>query len=60
MTRGRPQGGLFLFIVAEDGQMAKKTQSSTDQVAIHDQTLSGGEGGELHQTAEDGFDILTT
>ncbi|WP_313607157.1 catalase C [Rhizobium sp.] len=40
--------------------MAKKTQSSTDQVAIHDQSLSRGEGGELHQTAEDGFDVLTT
>ncbi|MEH0074778.1 catalase [Pannonibacter sp. Pt2] len=27
---------------------------------IHDQTLTRGEGGELHQTAEDGMDILTT
>lgn len=40
--------------------MAKKTQSSTDQVAIHDQKPSRGNGGELHQTAEDGFDVLTT
>ncbi|AYD05214.1 catalase C [Neorhizobium sp. NCHU2750] len=40
--------------------MAKKTQSSTDHVAIHDQTLSRGAGGELHQTAEDGFEVLTT
>jgi catalase len=40
--------------------MAKKTQSSTDQVAIHDQTLARGEGGELHQTTEDGFEVLTT
>ncbi|WP_283180006.1 catalase [Gemmobacter sp. 24YEA27] len=27
---------------------------------IHDQTLTRGAGGELHQTAEDGFDTLTT
>ncbi|MBW9090787.1 catalase C [Rhizobium wenxiniae] len=40
--------------------MAKKTQSSTDHVAIHDQKPSRGNGGELHQTAEDGFDVLTT
>jgi catalase len=60
MTRGRPQGGLFLFLKPEDGQMAKKTQSSTDRVTIHDQTLTRGQGGELHQTAEDGFEVLTT
>ncbi|WP_312408304.1 catalase C [Rhizobium sp.] len=40
--------------------MAEKTQSSADQVAIHDQKLSRGNGGELHQTAEDGFEVLTT
>ncbi|MBO0144011.1 catalase C [Agrobacterium sp. Ap1] len=40
--------------------MAKKTQSSTDRVTIHDQTLTRGQGGELHQTAEDGFEVLTT
>lgn len=40
--------------------MAKKTKSAADQVAIHDQTLSRGNGGELHQTAEDGYDVLTT
>ncbi len=27
---------------------------------IHDQTLTRGHGGELHQTAEEGMDILTT
>ncbi|MEV4607266.1 catalase [Neorhizobium sp. LMR1-1-1.1] len=40
--------------------MAKKTQSSTDRVTNHDQTLTRGQGGELHQTAEDGFEVLTT
>ncbi len=40
--------------------MAKKTQLSTDRVTNHDQTLTRGQGGELHQTAEDGFEVLTT
>jgi catalase len=40
--------------------MAKTTKTATDQVTIHDQTLSRGQGGEFHQTAEDGFDVLTT
>ncbi|SFB59208.1 catalase [Rhizobium sp. NFR07] len=40
--------------------MAKQTKSPTEQVVIHDQTISRGQGGELHQTAEDGFDVLTT
>ncbi|GGG22260.1 catalase [Rhizobium wenxiniae] len=40
--------------------MAKTAKPATDQVAIHDQTLSRGQGGELHQTAEDGYDVLTT
>ena len=33
---------------------------SKDSVEIHDQRVLRGEGGELHQTAEDGFPVLTT
>lgn len=41
--------------------MAKSSKSKqTKANTIHDQTLSRGEGGELHQTAEDGFPVLTT
>ena len=46
--------------------MAKRTTrascstSSTDTVTIHDQQLHRGAGGELHQIAEDGADVLTT
>ena len=37
---------------------AKKTPKNA--VKIHDQSLRRGEGGELHQTAEDGHPVLTT
>jgi len=41
--------------------MAKKsTRSNVDGVTIHDQALIRGQGGELHQTAEEGYDVLTT
>jgi catalase len=36
----------------------KKTPKNT--ATIHDQKLGRGEGGELHQTAEDGYAVLTT
>jgi catalase len=40
---------------------AKSASSPTaDSVAIHDQQLHRGAGGELHQFAEDGHDVLTT
>jgi catalase len=40
---------------------AKPTsRPSSDEVKIHDQQLHRGTGGELHQFAEDGQDILTT
>jgi catalase len=38
--------------------MAKTPKSA--KATIHDQTLTRGSGGELHQTAEDGFPVLTT
>jgi len=37
-----------------------KTTSPSDTVTIHDQQLHRGQGGELHQLAEDGQEILTT
>src|SRR6478735_2508126 len=42
--------------------MAKKTKtvSPANTVTIHDQKLHRGEGGELHQFAEDGHPVLTT
>lgn len=42
--------------------MARKTAKTAapDGVTIHDQQLQRGNGGELHQTAADGADILTT
>ncbi|WP_416066495.1 catalase [Rhizobium sp. ZK1] len=42
--------------------MARKTgkTAAPDGVTIHDQQLHRGNGGELHQTAADGADILTT
>ena len=42
--------------------MAKKASktSKSDTATIHDQKLHRGEGGELHQFAEDGHPILTT
>ncbi|KQV82152.1 catalase C [Rhizobium sp. Root1220] len=45
--------------------MAKRPTKSlsspaADAVAIHDQHLHRGAGGELHQFAEDGHDVLTT
>jgi catalase len=41
---------------------AKPTSNSSpgNIVTIHDQQLHRGEGGELHQFAEDGHDVLTT
>lgn len=42
--------------------MAKKstTTSPSSAATIHDQKLHRGEGGELHQFAEDGAPVLTT
>ncbi|ABD89160.1 catalase [Rhodopseudomonas palustris] len=42
--------------------MAKTSKRSAERSStVHDQKLSRGEGGELHQTAEDlGLDVLTT
>ena len=42
--------------------MAKRPAKTTasDTVTIHDQQLHRGAGGELHQLAEDGHDVLTT
>ncbi|TGP39335.1 catalase HPII, partial [bacterium M00.F.Ca.ET.230.01.1.1] len=45
--------------------MAKKPETTasagkSDVVTIHDQKLSRGEGGELHQTAEGDAPVLTT
>lgn len=37
-----------------------KTSAASDTVTIHDQQLHRGNGGELHQFAEDGHDTLTT
>jgi len=39
---------------------ATKTDRSGSTVTIHDQQLHRGAGGELHQFAEDGHDVLTT
>jgi len=41
--------------------MSKKTtRPSADVAVVHDQTLQRGNGGELHQVAEDGYPVLTT
>ncbi|MET0877459.1 MAG: catalase [Tardiphaga sp.] len=40
--------------------MAKSSRSSTKPVTIHDQQLTRGEGGELHQTAQGDTPVLTT
>ncbi|OYU91591.1 MAG: catalase HPII [Bradyrhizobiaceae bacterium PARB1] len=40
--------------------MAKSTKRSNAGVNIHDQKLVRGEGGELHQIAGDGDEVLTT
>jgi len=41
--------------------MAKSAKKTPKNAAkIHDQSIRRGEGGELHQTAEDGFPVLTT
>ncbi len=41
--------------------MAKSAKKTPKNAAkIHDQSVRRGEGGELHQTAEDGFSLLTT
>ncbi|MBD9375593.1 catalase [Rhizobium sp. ARZ01] len=41
--------------------MARKPSLPTSDIAtIHDQKLHRGEGGELHQVAEDGHEVLTT
>jgi len=37
-----------------------KTPAADNTVTIHDQQLHRGTGGELHQFAEDGQDVLTT
>jgi catalase len=39
---------------------AARKSGTASTVTIHDQKLHRGEGGELHQFAEDGHDILTT
>jgi catalase len=40
--------------------MAKPTTPATDTATIHDQTLVRGQGGELHQIAGDGDEVMTT
>ena len=41
--------------------MAKSAKQTPKNAAkIHDQSVRRGEGGELHQTAEDGYPVLTT
>ena len=41
--------------------MAKSAKKTPKNAAkIHDQSVRRGEGGELHQTAEDGYPVLTT
>jgi catalase len=41
--------------------MAKSIKPSSSKIAaIHDQKLGRGEGGELHQIAEDGYPVLTS
>jgi catalase len=41
--------------------MAKQTKRDVGEtVKIHDQQLHRGNGGELHQVAEDGTPVLTT
>lgn len=37
-----------------------KAKKGTSEVRYGDQTIRRGNGGETHQTAEDGFDVLTT
>jgi catalase len=37
-----------------------KAKKGTSEVQYGDQTIRRGNGGETHQTAEDGFDVLTT
>jgi catalase len=54
-----------MVIYEEEVTMAKKPAAArksgtASTVTIHDQKLHRGEGGELHQFAEDGHDILTT
>lgn len=39
---------------------ATKTSARSDTVTVHDQQLHRGSGGELHQFAEDGHEVLTT
>ncbi len=41
--------------------MARRPKTtSLEEVTYGDQTLRRGQGGETHQTAEDGYDVLTT
>ncbi|GEC33274.1 hypothetical protein EFR01_34450 [Sinorhizobium fredii] len=40
--------------------LEKSTSKRRETVTIHDQKVHGGEGGELHQVAEDGTPVLTT
>lgn len=40
--------------------MAKTAKRTDNTVTIHNQTLTRGNGGELHQIAEEGGDVLTT
>jgi catalase len=46
--------------MAKRATRASGSTSSKNTVTIHDQQLHRGEGGELHQIAEDGSDVLTT
>jgi catalase len=46
--------------VAKRPAKPASSDSANDIVNIHDQQLHRGSGGELHQFAEDGHDILTT
>ena len=58
----RSLGGVPVNSLVNKGPIMAKSKKSTPKNAttIHDQSVRRGEGGELHQTAEDGYAVLTT
>lgn len=40
--------------------MARKSSAGSQKITYGDQTILRGQGGETHQIAEDGYDVLTT
>ena len=58
----RSLGGIPLNSRVKKGPIMAKSKKSTPKngTTIHDQSVRRGEGGELHQTAEDGYAVLTT